>query len=138
MNGLQFFFIKSHKKIRKNNRITEKIVAIPDLLFFKKKMANTQRRIIAVKSNMLRRVNFLLFLYERCKFPTINNGSTMAAAIRRSYFNPSIKASEELPKVYPAVLKCSKKIIRSITIKIKKVNTITNVHLLKGEIFADM
>lgn len=62
----------------------------------------------------------------------------MALAILRSYRNPKINASEELEKEYPAVLKYSKKAILITVMKIKKVNPISMVHLVSGEIFFGM
>jgi hypothetical protein len=64
-----------------------------------------------------------------------NKGSTMAQINLKSYLNPNIKASTELANVYPEFLKYSKKAILSKVIKIKNVNPIANVHLLRGEIF---
>ena len=59
----------------------------------------------------------------------------MAKANLRSYLKPKINASEVFVNEYGEVLKYSKKIILSTVMKIKNVNAIANVHLLRGEIF---
>jgi len=66
--------------------------------------------------------------------PTSSRGRTIAAAILMSYFNPNKKASKELANEYSAVLKCSKKSIRSKIMRIKYVNPDAKAHLPGSEI----
>jgi len=56
-NGLQFFVINSHRKIKRNNMTTETIVAVPALLFFKKKIRKMQSSPIATNRAMLNHDN---------------------------------------------------------------------------------
>ena len=84
--GLQFFLIKTHKKIIANKPVTNTNVTKPALLFFKKKISTTQKSIDTINRNMLIPVCFL-FLYARCKLPTSNSGRTIPALNLRSYQN---------------------------------------------------